>query len=303
VTRNAVGDGAVTGNVIPGRYRGVSVARVGVPLDEASLREHFLGLPVYRRTRFVVATSDDAVAVLRVHRPSTEELFAPVTAVEVLAGPDECAWRHLPDVDTAVPSALAEAATREAPGVRAVVVQGRYEHVSFVLDPHPRRVVVRDVVPPVPAKLYDQARRVLDTAEDLPPLVLVPQEVDVRALAQERPSDHYLLPCRGSGTAVPGAAVSYLDEHPDEADWTLVGCERSRQIHRWFYGRDAPCVEMCPLRTAPDRSALLTKCCLQEEEVTTGPGWASVPWGASLDHVREALRALAYTLEPQWAPV
>ena len=106
--------------------------------------------------------------------------------------------------------------------------------------------------------------------------------------------------------------MSYLDERPEPADWTLVGCERSRQIHRWFYGRDAPQVDFCPKvdPAAAGPGALLTKCCLQQEEldegVADGPdgptSWVSVPWGASLEHVREALGRLTELAETQGAP-
>jgi hypothetical protein len=281
----------------------VSVAHVDVPLTEPSLREHFLGLPVYRRTRFVLVRGAAGVALLRVHRERDEQLFAPVTQVQLLAGPGECAWVDCPDADTAIPSRLAEVALREAPGARAVAVHGRYQHVNVILDPHPVRILVRDVVPPRPAKLLDQARRIVDTTEDLPPVELVPQLVDLDALARAHPAGHYLLPCRGSGGHVPGATVSYLDEHPPRADWLRVGCERSRQIHRAFYGSDAPGVELCPLATASTGGdLLLTKCCLQEEHIDSRPGWVSVPWGASLEHLREALHLLAARGEPRWQP-
>lgn len=291
-------------NLVPGRYRGVSVAALppGVALDEDGLRAYFTGRDAYRRTRFVVARAGGATAVLHVTKADADALFSPITGVALLAGPDACAYVHDPDVDTAIPSALAAVAVR-VPGARAVVVQGRYEHVNFILDARPLRVVVREVVPPEPAKLHDQAQRILDVTEDLPPIELVGELTDMGALAAKHPAEHYLLPCRGSGGDVEGALVSYLDEHPPRADWTLLGCTRSQQIHSWFYGEDAPAVDFCPKRApGPRPPALLTKCCLQEEHTETGPGWASVPWGSSLDHVREALRALAAQQEPVWAP-
>ncbi|HWN28621.1 MAG TPA: hypothetical protein VNP37_16765 [Actinomycetospora sp.] len=306
-------------NRIPGRYRGVAVARYDGPRDEdwdeASLRAHFLGREAYWKTRFlVVLPHDDAdgrVALLAVARDPGEALFSPITAVDLLAGPDECVVVHRPEVDTAIPSALAAVAA-EVPHALAVVVQGRYEHVNFVVDPDPLRVVVREVVPPHPAKLVDQARRIVDVTEGLRPLRLESEVVDLADLAHRRPAEHYLLPCRGGGSEIPGARMSYLDERPEPADWTLIGCERSRQIHHWFYGRDAPQVDFCPKvdPAAAGPGALLTKCCLQQEEldegVATGPDgettWVSVPWGASLDHVREALRRLAERGAPPWSP-
>ena len=298
-------------NVVPGRYRGVSVAALpaGTRLDEESLRAHFTGRDAYRRTRFVVARSGAELAVLHVTKAAPPPgdpdgpLFTPITGVTLLAGPDECAWVHDPQVDTAIPSSLAAAAAR-VPGKRAVVVRGRYEHVNLILDAAPLRITVREVVPPEPAKLYDQARRILEITEDLPPIELVCELTDLAALAAQHPAGHYLLPCRGSGGDVTGARVSYLDEHPPRSDWTLLGCTRSQQIHEWFYGAPARVVDFCPKRVpGPRPPVLLTKCCLQEEHVDAGPGWATVPWGSSLDHVREALRALAAQQEPVWAPV
>jgi hypothetical protein len=297
-------------NFLPNRYRGVSVARIPaqVELDEPGLRAHLLGRPAYRRTRFVVALGagdhSERTALVHVTRASQTELFSPVVGVELLAAPEDCAYVLEPDADTAIPSVLAEVAARRAPGTPAVVVQGRYAHVNFILRPRPMRVVVREVTPPEPAKLLDQALRVLAVTESLRPIELVGELTKLTELAAHRPDDHYLLPCRGSGGAVPGARVSYLDEHPERAPWTLLGCARSRQIHRWFYGDEPPSVDFCPKQTpAPVPGArLLTKCCLQEEHVESGDGWASVPWGASLDHVREALALLAAQEEPAWAP-
>jgi hypothetical protein len=292
-------------NLVPNRYRGVSVAALPpeVGLDEPSLTRYFVGREAYRRTRFVVARSTAGTALLHVTKASETPLFSAITAVELLAGPDDCAYVVDPTADTAVPSELARVARERAPGMYAVAVQGRYAHVNLLVDPRPVRVVVREVVPPEPAKLLDQARRVLAVAEDLPPIELRSEVDDLADLAASQPSAHYLLPCRGSGGEVSGAQVSYLDEHPPRADWTLIGCARSRQIHRHFYGDDAPTVDFCPKRRpAAPGARLLTKCCLQEEHIESGDGWACVPWGSSLDHVREALTVLAAQEGQEWAP-
>jgi hypothetical protein len=93
--------------------------------------------------------------------------------------------------------------------------------------------------------------------------------------------------------------VSYLDEIPPRADWTLVGCARSRAIHDWFYDDPAAFVDMCPRQLARRAAAggalpVLTKCCLLEDKVVAEDGLVVVPWGASLAQVREGLgRAVA----------
>jgi hypothetical protein len=297
-------------NLVPSQYRNVSVADVPAALDEESLRAHMLGRPVYRRTRYVVARRGGASALVEVSKESEVPLFSPVVEMSVLARPDETAFVDAPETDTAVPTQLARVAAEQAPGARCVIVRGRYGHVSFILDPAPIRIGVVEVVPPWPPKLADQLSRVLDLAEDLPPVELVPHLVDLDALAATRPAEHYLFPCRAGQPAAAeparvAAEVSYLDEIPERAPWTLVGCARSRSIHDWFYGGDVPMVDMCPRRLADKCTGsmpVITKCCLLEDRVAQDPGLVVVPWGASLAQIREGLR-LALTAGQPADPV
>jgi len=295
-------------NLIPARYRSISVATVPVPLDEASLRAHFVGRPAYRHTRYIVAQSagaggshppgsqaGGASAVVEVAKRSDAPLFSEITAVTMIARPNETAFVEVPEADTGVPTILGRIAADHAPAARCVIVRGRYGHVGFIADPAPVRIRVVEVVPPQPAKLVDQASRVLGLAEDLPPVELVPELTDLGALAGRSPARHYLFPCRaGAAAAAPEARVSYLDEIPPRADWTLVGCARSRAIHDWFYDDAVPVVDMCPRHLARPAAAggtlpVLTKCCLLEDKIVVEDGLVVVPWGASLAQVREGL--------------
>jgi hypothetical protein len=279
------------------------VASVEVELTQESLRACFLGREAYRRTEFIVARRAGDVAVVRVSKADDGRLFTPITEVELLAPRAETAYVRAPAVDTGVPTQLARAAARGAGGARCVVVEGLYGHVSFICDPRPLAVRVVEVAPPEPPKLVDQARRVLDSAEDLPPIELRPEVHDLVALAAELPAARYLMPCRGSGAAPQGTPVDYLDERPERAEWVLVGCTRSREIHNWFYGEDAPGVDMCPERLARDETGpTLTKCCLLESGIRRAGGRVTVPWGASLAEVRAGLEALVEAAEPAWAP-
>jgi hypothetical protein len=298
-------------NVVPSAYRGVSVSHLPFAPEPDRLREHFLGREAYRRTRFVVARDGTgATALLRVEKESTGPLFSPIVDVEVLAGPDECAYVVDPQADTAVPSELARVATERAGGTPAVVVKGRYEHVSFIVNPAPLRLVVQEVLPPEPAKLLDQVRRLLAVAEDLPPILPIADAVTFDELAGRAApagpagTPRYLLPCGGSGVAVAGAATAYLDQRPPREPWTLLGCARSRDIHEWFYGDRPPTVEMCPrLRPHDPGTLVLTKCCLLEDHIERDGERVVVPWGASLGQVGEALREVALRWEPEWRPV
>ena len=313
-------------NLVPAHYRSVSVADVEVDLTPGALARLLVGREAYRRTAYIVARRGAAAAVLEVTKASPTELFSPILGVEILAGPDDCALVESPGTDVGVPTQIARAAGTLAPGRRCVVVSGRYRHVSFILDPRPLVVRVVEVAPPEPPKLLDQAQRLLEVSEDLPPIELRPDVVDLVDLAATRPSDRYLFPCRGSGTAPAGAEVSYLDQRPERLPWVLVGCERSRQFHRWFYGDrgadEPPAVDMCPRELARSSAngganggvkgganggvkggPTLTKCCLLEEGVVRDGNCVVVPWGASLEEVREGLREVARVSEPAWAPV
>jgi hypothetical protein len=281
-------------NFICRPYRGVSVQHWSGPLDEGAVKEVLLSREAYRRTEFVVLRGpENRTALVQLTCSAQEALFNPITAVEWLAGPEECAYVVRHDVDSANATALAGVAQAEAPGAAVCVVEGLYQHVNFIVRARPVEVRLIDVIPPDPPRLLDLARQAITIDEDLPPIELRPERLDVRVLAASCPSDHYLLPCQGAGLDLPGT-VDYLDQRPARADWTLVGCERSRQFHRWFYGEDADRrVELCPDRLTPagDGPTLL-RCCLIERGIRVEGNRAVVPWGTNLSEVQAALRAL-----------
>jgi hypothetical protein len=291
-------------NVVPSRYRQVAVASVP-SLDPEWLTDHFTDREVYFRTRFVVARQGSSAALVEVDRLPTSDLFTRTRSARVLARPDDCALVVDESLDTAVPSQLAAAAERT--DARCVIVEGLYSHVSFILNPAPLRIRLVDVYPPGPPKLLDQVQRVLSAAEDLPPVVVVPDIVDSRDLLADRydelPAD-LLIPCRGSGMDFPGSRVSFLDERPPERGWTLLGCERSNQIHRWFYGSTPDRVDICPRQwLASEGRPTLTRCCLIQEGIEADGPARLVPWGASLAEVRAAIELLVESAEVTWTHI
>jgi hypothetical protein len=162
--------------------------------------------------------------------------------------------------------------------------------VNFIVAPSPKRIRVVEVVPPHPPKLLEMARAVLDFDEELPPIELDHEAIDMRSLA--RGSDHYLFPCRCAGLEI-GARVDFLDAGPPRADWTLIGCERSRQIHEALYGGDPSArIDFCPRLTTAGDGAELIKCCLLERGIERDGDRLVVPWGATLEEVRAAIHQL-----------
>ncbi len=287
-------------NTITRPYRGLSVQEVDVALTEQALTAFLMGREVYRRSEYLVLRNGGRTALVAVRKQSEVPLFSPVVQARVLAGPEQVVSIEAPEVDVGNATALAEVALAHArPGALAYVVTGRYEHVNFIWRPAPVRVRVTEVVPPVPPKLLAMAEQVVAFDEDLPPIELVLEAVDIPELAAAHPAASYLLPCRGAGTEL-GAPVSYLDTRPaDRANWLMIGCERSLQFHRHFYGDEPRRVDLCPRNRleadpafqASDEFAVI-KCCLIERGLDVGDRTAVVPWGTNLDEIREGLRKL-----------
>lgn len=288
-------------NLVPLPYRHVSVQPYAGPLTAAAIESHLLGKDSYRRTRYVVLEQSERCAVAAVSRDSEEPLFSPITAVSVLALPDTCRLVEDETVDTGNPTALAaKALALGLDSTATLVVRGLDGHVNFIHHPHPLEITVIDVVPPHPPKLWRQANQVLSYAAGLPPIALKEASLSLEDLAKQAPdAAAYLIPCRASGLnfEVP---TYFLDERPPRQPWTMIACERSRQIHRHFYGEEAPCVEMCPRRlTGPSSTPTLLKCCLLESGMAVEAQRVIVPWGADLAQVEAGLRALVAQLNQE----
>ncbi|HTT51031.1 MAG TPA: hypothetical protein VMH35_06515 [Streptosporangiaceae bacterium] len=283
-------------NTITRPYRGLSVQEVDIPLTPAAIEALLRSREIYRRTAYLVLRQRGQTALVAVRPADPGPLFSPVAELRVLSGPGTTAWITDPQADVGNATALARVAREhQREGVLAYVVQGKFEHVNFIWRPAPVQVRVTEVVPPQPPKLLAMAEQVAGYDEDLPPVELVLDAVDVQDLMVSYPAAHYLLPCRGSGIAPAGRAVSFLDTHPGyQPDWLLIGCARSRQFYQHFYQAEPRQAELCPRARAggPAGGLLLTKCCLLERGIEVGGSTAVVPWGANLDEVRAALRAL-----------
>jgi hypothetical protein len=90
-----------------------------------------------------------------------------------------------------------------------------------------------------------------------------------------------------------GGDIAFLDTRPAERqDWLMIGCERSLQFHRHFYGDEPPRADLCPRRRVSADQLTLAKCCLLERGLEVDGRTAVVPWGSNLDEIRGALRSL-----------
>ena len=175
-----------------------------------------------------------------------------------------------------------------------------YAHVNFIHHPDPLVIRILDVAPPEPVKLYDLAQRVLSYVDDLPPIRFELERIDLNDLAAGHEPEAFLVPCRSGGLDRFSAPIFFLDERPERRqNWLLIGCERSLQFHRHYYGDEPPRVEMCPrqLVTNSSRPTLL-KCCLLEFDTEIDGHIVVTPWGSDLKMVEKAIRQLVSTAAP-----
>jgi len=276
---------------MPLPYRRVSYQKADFPLTANGLTT-IIGRDAYRHTEFIVFRDAGGVAVAAVETADRAPLFSPITRATWLSTADRTRFVADPEVDTGLPSSMAAKARAVGLGAdETLVVLGRYEHVNFIARPRPTSVTIVEVAPPDPPKLWDLAARVLAVA----PLAAIDpklERIDLRDLAAtvEPGPDGYLFPCRASGFESLGVPVHFLDERPARADWVLVGCERSRQIHEHLYGDRPPSTEICPRILAGARTEpTLVKCCMLERGTERDGQVAVVPWGAELREVEQAL--------------
>jgi hypothetical protein len=283
-------------NFVPLPYRCVSFQPYDGVMDAAAIGQYVLAREVYRRTDIIILhTACQEYAVVAVQRASSETLFTIVEKVEVLALPDDCVFITDPNTDPANRSALAKLAIRHNVSIaQTAIVIGAFDHINIIHHPNPLVLRVIEVVPPEPPKLYHMVEQVLSYA-DLPPIILELEAIDLRDLADTVSPEAYLVPCRSGGLTDLSAPVYFLDERPKQRqNWTLLGCERSLQFHRHYYGDEPPRVEMCPRRLVKlDEKATILKCCLLEYEIEQDGDVMVVPWGTDLNMIEKALRQLS----------
>jgi hypothetical protein len=275
-------------------YRGLSVQEVDFDLTRSAITRYLMGREVYRRTSHLLLCNNGQMALVTVRKESTAPLFSPVIELRVLALPEQVEFVESATADVGNATALAQvAAAHRRQGALVYVVRGLYQHINFIWDPQPIPIRVVEVVPPWPPKLYAMAQQAVAFDEDLPPIELVLDIVDITKIAEINPAADYLLPCRGAGAEVAGR-VSYLDTRPpNRLDWLMIGCDRSLEFHRHFYTDEPARIDICPRRRVWGADDLtLVKCCVLERGLELEPKVAVVPWGSNLDEVRRALRHL-----------
>ncbi|MDW5563505.1 MAG: hypothetical protein SA339_09790 [Methanomassiliicoccus sp.] len=264
---------------------------VEFPLTREDIAREIAGKKAYTRCDHYVLRNGKDLAVVRIDKAEGKELFRCITRHEVIALPDSTVFIEDPLIDVLNSPAMA-ALSMKYPG-KTVVVQGLFNHVSFTQPGEIMDLEVLDVVPPSPSKLSVLVSRALESGMVDLPVVPKYTEIDLNSIAQGIATKGVLFPCQASGLRS-DRSMFYLDQVPviDE-EVTLVGCDLSARIFRSLYHRDVPRIEMCPQALAPsDGRKRIVKCCKVREGYQIKGDLAVVPWGATVQEVADAIKAL-----------
>jgi hypothetical protein len=277
--------------MLPGHCKDVAVKEVRFPLTVEDIAREVRGKKAYTRCDHYVLRNGDQWAVVKVIKAEGKELFRPIVGHEIVSLPDSTLFVDDDRVDVLSAPDMA-AVSAHYPG-RTVVVQGQFNHISFVSPDNVLELEVLDVVPPSPSKLAVLVARALSSGMVALPVVPRYSEIDLNELAKDIRSEAILFPCQASGLRS-DLPMFYLDQVPViDRQVTLVGCDLSARIHRSLYHREVPRVEMCPQELAPnDGRKRLVKCCKVREGFQIKDDIAIVPWGATVQEVADAITAL-----------
>ncbi len=284
--------------MIPSHCKVVGKLHLDGEITEGTIAAAMQGQRAYKLTEFYCVTNGEGWAVVSVRKGPGARLLVPIESVEVLSLPGETVHVVDPDVDTTNPTAMYSVARNFGPEVRAVVVQGEFNHMSFVLrDGSEVCVRVLDVVPPYPSKVAALADRGLACRPM--PVVLEEDTIDLQELAEGLdPDARVLFPCRASGLDL-DREVEYLDEVPPIGggeEVVLVGCNLSERIFRERYGhRPGRVVTMCPMELAQRRDDgrwTLVKCCKEKGPFGIQGKVVAIPWSATKGDAAAALEEI-----------
>jgi hypothetical protein len=277
--------------MLPGHCKDVAVKVVDFPLTKDNIDRAIVGKKAYTRCDHYILVNHKDRAVVRIVKKEGKELFRDIIEHQILALPQDIVFVQDACVDVLNRPQMA-LMMKAHPG-KVVVVQGMFEHISFVQPGEVLDLYVLDTVPPRPSKLSVLVGRAMAAGLIDLPIVPVFEEIDVQKLGLGVETPAVLFPCEASGLTS-SKETYYLDQMPAiDKEVTMVGCDLSERIYRSRYHGQIERIEMCPRELAPkDGRKRLVKCCRVRNGHEIEGDLAIVPWGATVMEVAAAITAL-----------
>jgi hypothetical protein len=278
--------------MMPNHYREVGIKSVDFELTKEEIVKNLKGADTYVTTRFIVLRNGDQWAVVKIRKKRRAKLFPKILGLEILSLPEDTAYCENSDVDVHNRTLMARLASEH--GKKALVVQGRFEHISFIMDEPVLTIRIIDVEPP-DSRLVTLANEYINMFPLKRAVKLEPKLTDLAKLHSRIKTKNVMYPCRASRL---GQAKNFffLDESPELSraeinDITLVGCPLSRRIFLSLYKSEPQFLDICPREETSGGQLTLTRCCKVEHPIVEGRT-AVVNWGANIQDVAIALGKL-----------
>lgn len=275
--------------MIPNHCKDVSVRRVDFKLTEKNITSHIKNKKGYTRTEYIILLNGNDAAILKIIKADGKELFRPIVNYEIVGLPEDTVFLKDESVDVLNPSDMVRIASKYPDKI--VVVEGLFNHVSFVKDLKPLKLRVLDVVPPYPSKMSFLVKKALSSGMIEAPILTVEQTVDLNELTKKSDSPGIIFPCTASGLQSDKKSF-FLDATPEKIDveCDLIGCSLSRRIYHALYKKDIKLINICPWDLAPrDGLPTIVKCCKVKEGHVIDGNVIVVQWGATVREVIDAI--------------
>lgn len=265
-------------------------------LTKRNIMEETSGKSAYTNANYLLLNNGSNWAVVKIDKAREQALFRKIEKMEIVSMPEDTVYLENPEVDVQNPSVMVKMA--EEAGKDALIVKGKFEHISFVHKERTTPLVVFDVVPPNPPKIVELAEAALGTGRIRKPIRIIPKIMDLNEVAKMRTTKYVMFPCYASALVVSDLNgvenALYLDQLPGlkmpVSELTLIGCDLSMRTFISLYGEKPEFIDMCPKNMIHDTpEPCLSRCCVIDEGHAIEGNAAYLPWGTSVGEVEEAI--------------
>jgi hypothetical protein len=279
--------------MMPEHCRHVSIRKVDFQLDIDNIRQKLMGTKIYKGTDYLILNYKEKYCIVRIGKTPRRSLFWEVTSVESISGVEDTIFVINSDVDVLNKNSMGSLLA-EFPN-KTIVVQGKFEHVSFISQEPILELTVLEVIPPEPPKVIALTKDLLKFRSFSKPLNLKEKIVNIYEMLNNSDDHTILLPCHASRSGA-DREIKYLDEFPklnseEKAEITLAGCDLSLRIFKDVYDFEPNFINTCPAKLAEGLAKdgpVLVKCCAAKKPERKGNLYM-VPWGVTYDDIEKIL--------------
>ncbi|HWQ66428.1 MAG TPA: hypothetical protein VN372_06120 [Methanospirillum sp.] len=239
---------------------------------------------VYFLSEYLIHEVPDGYEILAVEKDEGSGMMLPIRSVRVIAGVGEV-YRYPEPVILHNRGELIRRAFET--GKRCTLFTGIDEHMIFICDPDPSRLLtihVYDVIPPRP--------HLAETLKSLEATGLF-GELEIRFeyhIRDIREIGADIYPCRAGGFA------KTIDSDRLLGGEQVAGCLTARQVLAECYGEEFPVIDICPANSVIE-GPFIARCCRNERagtQIINGQQGVVVHWGSSPKQISDEVYAMVH---------